>query len=156
MPTAMTLTLYMTPQKYRQVRSRKGSSWLTSRAWAPSRAMARPPPRLNTVCSSRAGRGKRPVPGHGLAGGEHDAEEHGHGKQHLLQFHDDVAERQAGPGELQGRYLRRAHGCIHRASSAVSSSGCLAAGSRPRSGTSLMNHPVTNRIAANGTAHKNT
>ena len=47
--------LYMTPQKYRHTRVRNGTSWLTSFSSAPIRAMIRPAPMLNSVCSSSTG-----------------------------------------------------------------------------------------------------
>src|SRR5215472_13148249 len=47
--------LYMTPQKYRQTRSRNGTSWLTSWAPAPTLAMISAAPMLNIDCSSSVG-----------------------------------------------------------------------------------------------------
>src|ERR1700729_1899315 len=47
--------LYMTPQKYRQTRSRNGISWLMSWAPAPTRAMSSAAPMLNVACSSSVG-----------------------------------------------------------------------------------------------------
>ena len=47
--------LYMTPQKYRQTRSRNGTSWLMSWAPAPTRAMISAAPMLNMACISSAG-----------------------------------------------------------------------------------------------------
>src|SRR5215470_9371143 len=47
--------LYMTPQKYRQTRSRNGTSWLMSFAPAPTLAMNSAAPTLNVACSSRVG-----------------------------------------------------------------------------------------------------
>src|SRR5260370_1519566 len=46
--------LYMTPQKYRQTRSRNGISWLMSCAPAPTLAMNSAAPMLNVACSSSA------------------------------------------------------------------------------------------------------
>src|SRR3989440_7348651 len=47
--------LYMTPQKYRQTRSRNGTSWLMSCAPAPTLAMNSAAPMLNVACSSSVG-----------------------------------------------------------------------------------------------------
>src|SRR6187399_758774 len=47
--------LYMTPQKYRQTRSRNGISWLMSCAPAPTLAMNSAAPMLNVACSSSVG-----------------------------------------------------------------------------------------------------
>ena len=47
--------LYMTPQKYRQIRVRNGISWLKSCAPAPSRAMISAAPMLNVACSTMTG-----------------------------------------------------------------------------------------------------
>ena len=47
--------LYMTPQKYRQTRSRNGTSWLMSCAPAPTLAMISAAPMLNVACISSAG-----------------------------------------------------------------------------------------------------
>src|ERR1700722_15554864 len=48
-------TLNSTPDRYIQVRSRNGSSWLKSFTVEPSRATNRPTPTLKNVCSSSAG-----------------------------------------------------------------------------------------------------
>src|SRR5881397_1193662 len=50
-----TAMLYMTPQKYRQTRSRNGISWLMSCAPAPTLAMNSAAPMLNVACSSSVG-----------------------------------------------------------------------------------------------------
>ncbi len=47
--------LYMTPQKYRQIRVRNGISWLKSCAPAPSRAMISAAPMLNVACRTSTG-----------------------------------------------------------------------------------------------------
>src|ERR1700760_1999151 len=47
--------LYITPQKYRQTRSRNGTSWLMSCAPAPSLAMISAAPTLKAACSTSVG-----------------------------------------------------------------------------------------------------
>src|SRR3984957_21036197 len=47
--------LYMTPQKYHQIRVRNGTSWVTSCAPAPTRARISAAPMLNVACMTIAG-----------------------------------------------------------------------------------------------------
>jgi hypothetical protein len=44
---------------------------------------------------------QQPVPGERLAGPEHDREQHQHRQQQLLELHQHVGQRQAGPREMQ-------------------------------------------------------
>ena len=49
------VTMYMTPQKYREIRRMNGISSLTSARLPPSRATISAAPMLNIVCSRTAG-----------------------------------------------------------------------------------------------------
>src|SRR5689334_9515482 len=92
--------LYMTPQKYRQTRSRNGISWLMSCARADPGHEQRGA-HVERGLQQQRRKQQQPVPGERLARAQHDGEQHHHGQQQLLELHQHVRERQASTREMQ-------------------------------------------------------